>query len=1610
VPTIEQQLTLWQQELLDLTNGNRLLNFRPSTARPSSLHLVAPDAMKIYETLLSGKPLTIACRNTSGEESSPTFETAASIGPDGAITPGLAVVDQGEQPSIASVEQTLATAEVTPRATSYSLKPGMALSSVPCERTNRVALRLSTQARASEQEQGINILFAVFGLLKWNEKPGDDTWRYAPLVMLPLKIEESVREHSFRILASGDDPEFNQTLAERLKRDFGLSVSVELDEEAPLTDVFKQLKTAVSKYVEWQVIESVHVGLFQFHKLRMYRDLTDHAAVAVDHEIIQALGLDGVGISPLPEGIPTEDELDRVVTPDTSFTVRDADSSQLRVIQATVRGGHLIIQGPPGTGKSQTIANIIAESIARGKTVLFVSEKAAAIEVVHHRLSERGLGDFCLMLHSHKATKKDVINALGSRLEPQRPPPASVEEELNLKRLGETRARLNAYAEALHRERPTLRQSTFWAHGQLAALHAAPYLQVAVPSVEDLTLDRLDEWIQILRDVARYEPALSEGSAHPWSAIRVQEYTFAEKQSLRQSLQSTLEALRLIESEGNLLANHLGLPGPEKLRDARALARVADAIPEEGGLRQSWFDRGRNEEALSVARQAAEHAAAAAEIRNRLSTAYAERLLKLPLSDVIASYERGGLARFLSRSHREHRALVRAAARDARQQPVSYELALLRSAAELDGHLAWFRHHHADLTRVAGFSPTAEPDGDLETWRTLVRNVEAAAEMLRHLPPGPPSDTFFAAVGRSGAGLSVSGIRRRLTEAVSTVDTELSSLRSHFDPSLVPAADNPFAEVALPIVRSWIAARLLRADDLDQWLRANMALDRARASGIGEIAEQLLAHAIPADCWTDALRRLLLTHWLDWVYRYDETLRSFHGEEHEDAIARFRGLDRWYIGANTRRIRRELAERQSLIRTDHGGEPQLLRHEHGKRKRHIPLRRLFERIPNLLPTLKPCLMMSPLSVAHFLPADRYKFDIVIFDEASQVRPHDAIGAIMRGRQLVVAGDEHQLPPTTFFDRQIEDQPDEEGGTDLRELESILKALQVRGIHPEELRWHYRSRHEDLIAFSNHKIYDGRLITFPTAETEPAPTRGVSLEYVPNAQYVDERDRVLRTSLRVNRTEARRIAALVVHHARTRPNESLGVVTLGMNQRDVVDEEIKNARQLDASTDAFFSPDRPEPFFVKALEQVQGDERDVIMIGIGYGKNAEGVLSHNFGPINQDGGERRLNVLVTRAKYQVIVVSSIRAADIDLAKTQKLGPRLLKMYLDFAERGRIALDAEATGGDGEYESPFEAQVGEALSRAGFIVRRQVGASRYRIDLAVVDPDHPGRYLLGIECDGATYHSSKTARDRDRLRQEVLEGLGWTIHRIWSTAWVQQPDRELNRVIERIQRIRQQPRQSPHPEPSLDITSASDQAHDPENGPIDLSAPPVAAPAPLAVPYQEADLRRFAAGDILSVGIPTIGEAVVACVSVEGPIHQDLLARRIATAWGFQRTGPRIAARIATAVDASVAQRRIDRRNKFLWLPGQSAPSVRGTSLDGATREVGHIPDEEILNGMLLVLGQAYSLSEGDLIQQTARLFGYSRTGPDIARRFRELISSSHGAGVLDLQGERFKVAR
>ena len=637
-------------------------------------------------------------------------------------------------------------------------------------------------------------------------------------------------------------------------------------------------------------------------------------------------------------------------------------------------------------------------------------------------------------------------------------------------------------------------------------------------------------------------------------------------------------------------------------------------------------------------------------------------------------------------------------------------------------------------------------------------------------------------------------------------------------------------------------------------------------------------------------------------------------------------------------------------------------------------------IPNLVTSLRPCFMMSPLSVSVYLEAQSYDFDLVIFDEASQVHTEDAIGTIMRGKQAIIVGDTKQLPPTSFFSTSLNDEDydvdsDEEvEDNDAGAYESILD--EASAILPERsLRWHYRSRHEHLIAFSNVKIYNSQLITFPSP-IDNASDSGVEYVYVKNGVY----DRGRKKN---NMMEAKKVAELVFEHFKKHPNRSLGVVTFSEAQQNAVDAAIRQIRLQNPQYDKFFIEDKEEPFFIKNLENVQGDERDTIIFSIGYARDNKGIMYMNFGPLSREGGYRRLNVAITRAKHNVKLVGSIVPTDIDLDRVSSEGVKMLRSYIEFAQQGTIALDKELNiNYNIEFDSPFEEAVYDFLQSKGYNVVTQVGCSGFRIDMAIKHPTQSGKFAIGIECDGATYHSSRTARERDRLRQTVLEDMGWKIHRIWSTDWIKDQKSEEEKLINAVEKslghivIEEHINEDDNQEtlsPEIEIEEVVETAETSGNG------------------YGFEIYNRVNPSAFILNGyrLKSPQDAILEVITTEQPIHFEELCRRVAPLYGRQKATSVVRDEV-NHILRNELRRLIIKTNDFVKLAAHNDIKVRVPNPeDYYIRTIEYICAEELALAMKTIASHSFGITPDNLVVQTAREFGYKRTSENITYTLKKV---------------------
>lgn len=799
--------------------------------------------------------------------------------------------------------------------------------------------------------------------------------------------------------------------------------------------------------------------------------------------------------------------------------------------------------------------------------------------------------------------------------------------------------------------------------------------------------------------------------------------------------------------------------------------------------------------------------------------------------------------------------------------------------------------------------------------------------------------------------------------------------------------------VTVPITEliARLASWVDHAEQLSKWVIYCERRQRGNAMGIGQVIDGLDDGDLASDMALPTFQMAYYEALFGDQVRAAPELAQFDGQSQSRLVQQFSDLDRQRITASALEVVR--AHHRRIPPQGGGvGPVGVLRSEMARRRGLMPIRQLMLKAAPAIQALKPVLMMSPLSVAQFLPPGLLTFDLLVMDEASQIQPVDAIGAIARCRQVVVVGDERQLPPTKFFAKMTGGQVDDDDSDEAQvaDIESILGLFTARGLPQRMLRWHYRSRHQSLIAVSNSQFYDSKLFIVPSPYTQDAGM-GLRFNYVDGGIFDSG-------NTGINAKEAKVVAEAIIKHALTQPNLSLGVATFSVKQRRAIQDQLEILRRLNPETETFFHSHPSEPFFVKNLENVQGDERDVILISVGYGKNAQGYMAMRFGPLSADGGERRLNVLISRAKRRCEVFASITDEDIDLERGRGKGVFAFKLFLHFARTGHISMAQKTERG---HDTMFEEQVAKALQDAGYQVHSQVGMAGFFIDLAIADATRPGRYILGIECDGASYHSSKSARDRDRLRQAVLEDHGWIIHRIWSTDWFQRPREQLERVISAIEAGKVE----------LDAREKTEAIKD-RAVPIKVVTIERADSIEIGLVrtedevedsniYEEAKVER-PRGDLELHEVPVglMADLVEKIVTTESPVHIDEVVVRVRTAWGLLRAGGRIQSAVEQGVWAAVRAKKLAVDDRVLTIPGKTVRiRDRRAASSPSLRRPEYLPPAEIRAGILGVVKANLGGKPDEIVLAVSRAFGFQATSTQIRDLIKAQIDALVKAGNL-----------
>lgn len=1612
--TPEERLATWKRSLLDLSRRNRLLNVKPSS---TALPIFCPDPGRLEDLLAGGAKLRLTPPPEKGAKGSESDRAQFTLrtGDDWARNHALEALERKE-----------------------------VIANTDPKTLEKAGINLYRKARADIEEGGSNTLFLALGMLRWTPT-GTSSDSRAPMILVPVRLERASARSKPVLVRHDDDTVFNLTLLQMLKQDFGIDI-VELVGDLPRDDsgvdvarIWDIVRHRVRDVPGFEVTEDVILGTFSFAKYLMWKDLADRTERLKEAPLVRHLIDTPREPFATPSSFIEPREIDRRISPSDVFAPLNADSSQLVAVHASGQGGDFVLEGPPGTGKSETIGNIIAHNLALGNRVLFVSEKMAALDVVYRRLKEVGLGEFCLELHSNKASKKAVLDQLDTAWSSHETlDQAAWTREAN--RLAELRDRLNGLVDALHAPGPagisardamgrTLR------HGDLHRVELDwPKRQGPVGHAP--TPEAFEDLCTAARRLSQRFSETEAEDFETFAGIGTEEWNFAWQGQVVDAARRLGQAAQSLLSARSVLAQRLDLPDIKKQpEEANALADLTKCFPRclATDLSFAMTSDGRSAlENLSTLLPLLEKWQAA---RKDLPQGYRD--------DAIAA---APIRAWLSeRAEAQGRSfLTRGGALKRLRAAITSQIGTGGDTPEIDlEKLAELADLQQQMSKIADTLPEGTPWKGLATSAQSLRAAITGGEALRasmlrlsesghdivglratlrlRLCEGRDLLEQGGATDRAGAEL------RDAMEAFAAVETEWYGLT-------VPAGQSVNRQSLDRLIQT-AGAVADRERRLNAWCGWVSARREAEEKGLGALATALENGSLDHDQTVEAFRTAYCRWAAPELIDANPLLRRFSATTHSADIADFRKLDGAFAGLTAAYVRArlsgEIPDRQTTADPGLG----VLARQLQRGARAAPVRQLVKDMGTSLTRLTPCLMMSPLSVAQFLPADSELFDLVVFDEASQITVPDAIGAIARGWRSIIVGDPKQMPPTNFFSRDAGD--DDGDGMIMADLESILDEALAARVPLHRLTGHYRSRHESLIAFSNHAYYEGQLVTYPSADTRETAVRLERIDGV-----------YARGKGRNNPKEAQAVVAEVVRHLKdpARRNLSIGVVTLNTEQQRLVENLLDEARRDDPSLENFFGPNVQEPVFVKNLETVQGDQRDVILISICYGPTEPGAqtISMNFGPLNQKGGERRLNVAITRATSEVVIFCSFDPAMIDLTRTNSDAVRDLKHYLEFAAQGPTALGrAVQSHGYSDYDSDFEMAVAERLRAKGWTIRTQIGVSKFRIDLGVVHPDKPGEFLAGIECDGAAYHSSASARDRDRVRHIILERLGWRLLRVWSTDWFIDPGSRLEQLHHDLEALLETLREedrlaaaAAEPEEQADNTDAKpasehvqstdfdDDAGDDVQAATELSPVGPPPPEPVLPPAErhtpqaaqmvetgEADAPELDLGVVKQPEIeldpesfhapsykPILQQLARSYVEQEAPITFKRLSDLIARDHGFQRTGGKISSTIWHAVERVARRTRSADEHWIFWPDGVEPVDVlhfRGLDINDRTRQWKEVPLPEKLG----LIRQTLDTAPVDLAEEVAGLLGYGRVTKsfraDIAKLAEQLGQGSPG---------------
>lgn len=1582
-PRTRSRFDTWERKLLDLGMRNGLLNFRKGR---SGVPLLCADLDDIEDAFAQGKEFAVLSKPAEIQND----VKATSLLQQGTISQDVRVFLQEE------------------------FRQNRLRSLFGDEELNKSMIHLYRKSREALEENGANVLYLAIGFLTWYESTTNQVPRYAPIILVPVEIIRKSAKVGYVIRARDDESRMNITLLEMLKKDFSIEIGgldpLPADESGIDTRlILTKLRQAVMGMPRWDILEETSVGLFSFNRFVMWNDIHSRRKELEGNKVVQSLisgrvtwdtgsfDRESDGTGEVQEFNPCE-----ILLSD------NADASQLEAISAAGKGQTFVLHGPPGTGKSQTITNIISNALAHHQTVLFVAEKMAALSVVRERMRKLGLDAFCLELHSNKATKKSVLEQLNRAIETERVrvPENYQEEAEELKR---EREELNTYVRSLYRKWPfglTLYDALSMYSRLEKSKPSIFFAQESFAAYDTNSIKRIHEIADQL--VIAAEPVFPAGQ-HPLKEIGCTQYSFdlrdkaaARLGELSRAAAECDHAFRTVSAQQTLPMDDAGPEYLAKLAKVSSLMRKGMSVPAVYlNSRSVTTSLGSDVTLLG-------HCIKARNLRRTVRDSFAESVFSATPEGLSLRWKTAGtkwlLPRLLEQSG------VKKSLKAHLLPAVKLNDVLAEQTVQiLDQIKAEEKAYQPYLSRLSLLAGQLWQEEGTE-WEKVEEICRHAASLEAEILSCSRNSGTVDALLRFAARDLESGRYESLTPyetAHGKFTQEIARTNELLRIDVGQLQCLPGTSFAAA-VGQMAARQLENLGRLREWCQWQSVCETADTNGMNMLVQLLAEGKTKIDDCRSAFFRAFYRASISYIFSQDPGIVQFSGLSYENQIRKLRVRTQHHRDL----VRRETFARVSSILPDkaveaaQSSEVGILKRAIRSNGRSMSIRSLFNQIPNVLTRLCPCLLMSPISVAQYLDPRTKPFDIVIFDEASQVPTSEAVGAIARGANAIIVGDPKQLPPTSFF---AADATDEEF-PEMEDLDSILDdclALSVPELH---LKWHYRSRHESLIAFSNTKFYENKLYTFPS------PQNLVSrVHYVQVPGYYD------RGGTRQNEAEGRAVVAEIARRL-TDPElrtMSIGVVTFSSVQQTLIDDLLQ-AEFLKNPMLEEFSGACAEPIIIKNLENVQGDERDVILFSVGYGPDKTGRMHHDFGPLNREGGWRRLNVAVSRARNEMIVFSTLMPEQIDLNRTMSEGVRGLKDFLIFAQKGNsgivYTMDRMETG-----KRSLNTIIADRLVAVGLTAHADVGSSNYKVDVAIVHPERPDEYILGLLCNGSSYRSAKTISDREILLPAVLEQLGWNLTNVWAVDWLDDTEKECNRIKALVDQLVAEGENSKshtgltapstHSTETISIASLNEMKNVSTTSCANRSEPIVKEKVTCIregfVPLQAGassdgtssyriTKKRYVAATLMMENVSAdelcmlrpmeqVTSKMMQVIRQEGPITQKLLFRRVLQSYGLARLGSRLEEHFHVALKK--IQFKVTRQGDVcvIWpieTVNHSIDYFRYSPDGEGKRNAEDVPVQEYVAVAVYVLERQFSMNREDLMREIAKEFGYSRMGTNV----------------------------